>query len=225
MIKIFDIEVDEELVSFVDNEVLVDLNLDKTEYWKGFSSLINEFNPLNQKLLNKRTNLQQLINEWHSKRAGREINQEEYKKFLYDIGYLVYEGPDFIIETKNIDSEIANISGPQLVVPITNARYALNAVNARWGSLYDAIYGTDVLGSIPESNSYDPIRGDNVINYAKSHFDKTVPLIHGSWTSVQKFELEENKIVFYHLNKTKTFLKDDKQFIGYRLNESKKINN
>ena len=222
-IKIFDIKVDEALMDFVNNEALINLKIDKNKFWEGFSNLINEFNPLNKELLDIRTSLQNQINEWHKKRSGKEIDKAEYKSFLYEIGYISKKGPEFKIDTSNTDPEIANVSGPQLVVPITNARYAINAVNARWGSLYDAIYGTDVLGSLPSTNSYDSFRGDQVIKYVKSYLDKILPLTEGSWKDIKKFELKNNQIFFYLLNENKSKLKEENQALGYKLNLSNHI--
>ena len=170
--KIFDIEIDEKLLNFINNLVLNDLNINNNFFWEGCSNLINELNPKNKKLINHRAFLQEKINIWHKENIGKEIVANEYKDFLCQIGYIVKEGPEFKIDTTNTDSEISLISGPQLVVPITNARYALNAVNARWGSLYDAIYGTDVLGNFPKLNTYESVRGEKVIHYVKSYFDE-----------------------------------------------------
>ena len=222
-IKIFDIQVDEQLLNFVDNEILKDLNIDNTHFWGSFSDLINVFNPLNKGLIDKRFNFQKQLNEWHINRAGTDINGEEYKKFLYKIGYLIQEGPPFKICTNNTDPEISKISGPQLVVPITNARYALNAVNARWGSLYDAVYGTDVLGNLPTNNEYDSNRGNAVIEYSKKYLDKIFPLSEGSWRDIKKIDLQKNQLFFYLNNNTKALLKDNKNFVGYKLNDSNEI--
>jgi len=185
-IKISNIKIEEDLFNFMNNEVLFGLGIDSDKYWKDFSTIVNEFVPLNLELLDKRKLLQQQIDEWHKKRTGKEIDIKDYQKFLYDIGYIVNEGPDFKISTTNTDPEISNISGPQLVVPITNARYALNAVNARWGSFYDAIYGTDVLGSLPDSSQYDAKRGEQVKKYAKTYLDKILPFKKGVWENVKK---------------------------------------
>ena len=222
-IKIFDIKVDENLLNFINNEIFLDLDINRESFWKGFSNLINEFNPINKEILKKRSLLQNKINDWHKKRAGEEIDKNEYKNFLYDIGYIVKEGPDFKISTDNIDPEICKISAPQLVVPITNVRYALNAVNARWGSLYDAIYGTNVLGSLPKSDSYNSDRGNEVIKYSKNHLNKALPLFKGKWEDIKKFEIKKDELFFYLTNNEKTFLKEKKQFAGYRISKSKSI--
>ena len=222
-IKISNIKIEEDLFNFMNNEVLFGLGIDSDKYWKDFSIIVNEFFPLNLELLDKRKLLQQQIDEWHKKRTGKEIDIKDYQKFLYDIGYIVNEGPNFKISTTNTDPEISNISGPQLVVPITNARYALNAVNARWGSFYDAIYGTDVLGSLPDSSQYDATRGEQVKKYAKTYLDKILPLKKNVWKNVKKFKLHNNKILFSFLDKSETELKENNQFVGYRLGQLNKV--
>ncbi|PPR45823.1 MAG: Malate synthase G, partial [Alphaproteobacteria bacterium MarineAlpha5_Bin8] len=218
--KIFNIEVDENLLNFINNEVLKNLSINADLFWEEFSNLINLFNPLNKKLLDQREIFQNKISRWHKKHTSREIDLSEYKSFLYDIGYIVEEGSEFKIDTTNTDPEIADISGPQLVVPITNARYSLNAVNARWGSLYDAVYGTDVLGDLPKSNSYDAKRGAKVIDYVKSYFDKILSLTKGLWKDVEKFELKDDQIFFILKDETKTQLINKNQIVGYKLNSS-----
>ena len=218
--KIFDIEIDEKLLNFINNLVLYDLNINNNVFWEGCSNLINELNPKNKKLINHRAFLQEKINIWHKENIGKEIATNEYKDFLYQIGYIVKEGPEFKIDTTNTDSEISLISGPQLVVPITNARYALNAVNARWGSLYDAIYGTDVLGNFPKLNTYESVRGEKVIHYVKSYFDEILPLIKGTWKNIVRFELRDNQLFFQLLDETITQLKDNNQILGYILDSS-----
>ena len=155
MIDKFNLKIDTHLYEFINNEVLQGLDLDKEIFWSNFSNIVDEFNPINKKLLKKRKDIQIKINEWNKNYKGKDVNIEDYKKFLVEIEYLIKEGDKFKVETTNIDPEIAYICGPQLVVPITNARYALNAVNARWGSFYDAIYGTNVLGSLPNLKKYD----------------------------------------------------------------------
>tara|TARA_Y100000741_G_scaffold333259_1_gene289762 strand:- start:632 stop:2794 length:2163 start_codon:yes stop_codon:yes gene_type:complete len=223
-IKIFDIYVDEKILDFVNNAVLKELDINTDSFWKGFSNLINKFISLNKALLDKRKNLQKLIDKWHQDRIGKEIDIAEYQKFLFKIGYIVDEGSSFKIDTKNTDPEICLISGPQLVVPITNARYALNAVNARWGSLYDAVYGSNVLGSLPESNIYDSNRGRDVIEYSRSYLDKNFALKKGSWKNIEKLELDNDKILFHLQDKTTTLIEDNNQIVGYKLNATKELN-
>ena len=144
-ININSLKVSESLSNFIDNELLKDTGISSDKFWVGFEKTINELEPRNRELIEFREILQKKIDAWHIQNKGNEINLEDYKKFLIEIGYLKEEGPDFTIETKNVDDEITKIAGPQLVVPIMNARYALNAANARWMSLYDSLYGTDVI--------------------------------------------------------------------------------
>ena len=152
----------------------------------GFAQILTDLAPKNRALLEKRAELQRQLDAWHKARAGQPHDAAAYRAFLEEIGYLVPEGPDFAIETENTDPEIALIPGPQLVVPIMNARYALNAANARWGSLYDALYGTDALGDLPEGKGYNPARGARVIAAAKSFLDGVLPLADGSWAEAMR---------------------------------------
>jgi malate synthase len=184
-------------------------------FWKGFSNLIKNYSPINKQLLKKRDYLQKEINAWHQNQIGKKINPQVYKSFLLEIGYLMSEGDDFQIETKDIDPEIGIMSGPQLVVPVTNARYTINAVNARWGSLYDAIYGSDVLDDGPVSSSYDPERGERVITFSKSHLDQFAPLINYSWSEVSKIAVTNNSLSLFS-GKTTISLLEQSQFLGYR---------
>ena len=154
-IKINNLKVSEKLSKFVNGELLKNTNVSTENFWLGLEKTLDELAPKNRELIKFRENLQNKIDDWHIKNKGKEFNLVEYKKFLLEIGYLKSEGPDFKIETKNVDEEIANIAGPQLVVPIMNARYALNAANARWMSLYDSLYGTDVIEQSEDSVSSD----------------------------------------------------------------------
>ena len=158
-------KINEELYNFVNNEVLDGTGISKDDFWTGFVKAVNELASINKNLLKKRDDLQKQIDDWHIKNKGN-FEFANYKSFLKEIGYIVEEKGDFKIETSNVDDEIAKIAGPQLVVPVDNARYALNAANARWGSLYDALYGTDVIGEdggCEKSGSYNPKRGEKVI--------------------------------------------------------------
>ena len=139
------LKISEELLSFVNKELLKDLDISSEKFWKGFDHAVHDLAPKNKELIQIRENLQKKIDDWHIKNKGNEIEIEQYKKFLKEIGYLKEEGSDFKIETKNVDDEITQIAGPQLVVPIMNARYTLNAANARWVSLYDSLYGTNTV--------------------------------------------------------------------------------
>jgi len=206
-----------ELLDFINNELLPDTGISKKRFWDGLSKYAHELATQNKNLLAFREILQKKVDIWHRDKKRKKINTKKYLKFLKEIGYLKKEGKKFQIQTKNVDSEISTIAGPQLVVPVMNARYALNAANARWGSLYDALYGTDV---IPESNGaergkkYNYIRGEKVIKYARNFLDASVPLEKGSWKDLVKIPRVEN-------NKLKLKLKNPKQFVGY----SKKSNN
>jgi len=215
--NIGNLKVSEILADFVNKELLEGTNLKPEKFWEGFDKVIHELAPKNKELINIREDIQNKINDWHKANKGNEINLENYKKFLKDIGYLKEEGPDFKIETKNVDEEITSVAGPQLVVPIMNARYALNAANARWMSLYDSLYGTDVIEESEDSTSqrYDPERGELVIKYGREFLDKYFPLNDFSWkkitgTAIQDGELKVLKGIDV------TTLKEKIKFIGHR---------
>jgi len=206
-----------ELLDFVNNELLPGTNVTKENFWSGLDKSAHELAPKNRKLLEFRENLQKKIDIWHKDKRGEKIDIKEYSNFLIKIGYLKKEGKKFQIETKNVDSEISSIAGPQLVVPVMNARYALNAANARWGSLYNALYGTDVIlesNGAERGKKYNHIRGEKVIKYARNILDAHVPLQKGSWKNIKEIPKVENN----HLNLK---LKKPKQFVGY----TKKLNN
>ena len=219
-----DLKINENLFNFINNDVLSGLNISKDFFWEAFSKIIYDLAPINYKLLKKREVIQAQINEWHKLNKYKDFNLNQYKNFLKKIEYIVEEGGNFQIETKNVDPEIATICGPQLVVPITNARYALNAVNSRWGSLYDAVYGTDILGKLPDSNEYNKERGEKVINYAKSYLDKIFPLEKQSWKNIVEIRLEEKKLKFFLDKENFVTLKYPKQIIGFKINSHQKLN-
>ncbi len=176
------ISIDSALHGFVTESVLAPLALDADRFWADLAALLERFVPVNRKLLEKRDDLQAKIDDWHRARKGQPVNAMEYRTFLYDIGYLVTEPQPFAIGTQNVDPEIATMAGPQLVVPSLNDRFVLNAANARWGSLYDAYYGTDALDAAPaQPGGYDPVRGAAVVKAAKAFLDEAVPLAQGSW--------------------------------------------
>jgi malate synthase len=198
------------LLDFVNNELLPGTDVNKENFWAGLDKYAHELAPKNRKLLQFRENLQKKIDIWHRDKKGEKIDIKKYSNFLVEIGYLKKEEKKFQIETKNVDSEISTIAGPQLVVPVMNARYALNAANARWGSLYNALYGTDV---IPESvasrgNKYNPKRGEKVIEYARNVLDSYVPLQNASWKNIAEIPKVES-------GKLSLKLKNPKQFVGY----------
>ena len=184
--KINNLSVSSELLNFVNDELLQNIQLPIEKFWLDFDKAIHELTPRNKELIKIREDLQKKIDEWHIKNKGNKINIEEYKKFLKEIGYLKEIGSDFKIETTNIDKEISSIAGPQLVVPIMNERYALNAANARWMSLYDSLYGTDIIEQSEDSVSerYDPLRGEMVIKYGRDFLDKYFPLKDLSWKKI-----------------------------------------
>ena len=209
--------VSEELLSFVNSELLENLEISPEKFWSGFNDVVHELAPKNKELIKFREDLQKKIDDWHINRKNKEFNLDEYKKFLLEIDYLKKEGPDFKIETENVDEEIASIAGPQLVVPIMNARYALNAANARWMSLYDSLYGTDVIEQSEDSVSerYDPLRGEMVIKYARNFLDKYFPLAGLSWSQITSFAIKYGKLKV--LKGADIFdLKDEKKFVGHR---------
>ncbi|WAC23934.1 malate synthase G [Blastomonas sp. SL216] len=176
------ISIDSALHGFITESVLAPLALDADRFWADFAALLERFVPVNRKLLEKREDLQAKIDDWHRARKGQPFNAMEYRTFLYDIGYLVTEPQPFSIGTENVDPEIATMAGPQLVVPSLNDRFVLNAANARWGSLYDAYYGTDALdAAAAQPGGYDPVRGAAVVKAAKAFLDEAVPLAAGSW--------------------------------------------
>jgi len=179
------LRVDERLAGFLESEVLVSLGRDLGAFWQGFAKLLADLAPRNTALLAKREELQAQIDAWHTERAGQPHDAAAYKAFLQDIGYLVPEPGEFTIGTQNVDAEIATMAGPQLVVPILNARFLLNAANARWGSLYDALYGTDALDApSARPGGYDEARGAAVIARARAFLDETFPLLEGSWVDL-----------------------------------------
>ena len=216
-ININKLKVSESLSKFVKDELLKDTNISSDDFWLGFEKTVEELEPKNRQLINFRETLQKKIDAWHIKNKSNEFNLTEYKKFLVEIGYLKEEGPDFSIDTKNVDDEITKIAGPQLVVPIMNSRYALNAANARWMSLYDSLYGTDVIEQSEDSVSerYDPLRGEMVIKYGRDFLNKYFPLKDMSWSKITTVAVKEGS--FKALKGVETFdLVDEEKFIGHR---------
>ncbi len=184
-----------ELADFIENRALPGTGVSSEDFWSGLSRMVQELGPKNKALLAKRAKIQGRVDGWHLARTGQDHDAAAYQAFLREIGYLVEEGTDFQIETAKVDPEIALTPGPQLVVPITNARFALNAANARWGSLYDALYGTDATGDLPEGKGYDTARGARVIAWAKAFLDDAVPLENGSWSDVSGLSVEGGALV------------------------------
>ena len=195
-IQIGGLQVAEILHDLVATEIIPGTGVTADRFWQGFESILDDLGPVNRQLLGKRKNLQQQIDQWHKDRLGQSIDADEYREFLIRIGYLVSEGDAFSVLTQNVDEEIAHTAGPQLVVPVTNARFALNAANARWGSLYDALYGTDVIdetGGTERRNDYNPARGAQVIAKAAAFLDQAVPLANASHARVTAYLLKEGR--------------------------------
>ncbi len=218
-IEISGLKVAKVLREFIESEALPGTGVKPEVFWAGLAGLVRDLAPKNKALLAKRDDLQAKLDHWHQARKGKPLDFTAYKAYLSEIGYLVPAGPDFAVETKNVDPEIAAMAGPQLVVPVTNARYALNAANARWGSLYDALYGTDVLpedGGATRAGSYNPVLGAKVIAFARALLDEIAPLAEGSHTDVVGYTIETGRLFTAMKGGTKSFLKDGAAFAGYR---------
>ena len=204
-----------ELYDFIENEALPGSGLDSATYWKNFEQVVVDLSPKNKTLLAKRDDLQAKIDEWH---RNNKFELEAYKAFLKEIGYLLPEVEDFQISTENVDEEIALLAGPQLVVPVRNARYCLNAANARWGSLYDALYGFDVISDengAEKGKDYNPVRGEKVVAFAKNFLNETFPLISGSHADATQYTVAHNALVVTLKDGTQTTLAHAAQFVGY----------
>ncbi|MFT4149573.1 MAG: malate synthase G [Paracoccaceae bacterium] len=189
------LQVDARLAAFVEQQALPGTGIAADAFWKGLAEGVAEFGPRNREALAIRDRMQAQIDDWHRARKGQPMDRQAYTDFLKNIGYLVDEGPDFQIGTANVDPEMSLIPGPQLVVPVMNARYALNAANARWGSLYDALYGTDAMGDLPAGKGYDPARGARVIEWGREFLDTAVPLADASWKDARGFRVEGGALV------------------------------
>ena len=201
------------LFDFINNEALPGTNIKSDDFWNKFEKVVHELSPINKNLLKKREIIQKKIDEWHKNNKGQDLDKKKYLTFLKSISYITEEKENFKIETSNVDEEIASLAGPQLVVPVDNARYALNAANARWGSLYDALYGTDVISG-SRGKGYNEERGKKVIKYVKNFLDETAPLSNSSWQNVSKIEIRDEDVIFIADNK-ENVLKNKNQFTGY----------
>ena len=216
--KINDLKINQTLFDFINTEVIPGTNLDIDKFWDKFSKVVHELSPINRQLLKKREDIQKQIDEWHLNNPKEKFNKNKYIQFLKSISYLVEEGNDFKINTSNVDDEIAKIAGPQLVVPVDNARYALNAANARWGSLYDALYGTDVIPG-DKGKSFNKDRGDKVIEYSRNFLDEIFPLNNNSWKNVDQIKVEGKDLIL-NTDKGKSNLNNPNQFIGFNGDKS-----
>ena len=217
-IKLGGLTVSKELEEFLSNEVLEGLNLEADNFWASLESILNDFGPKNRALLEKRALIQSQIDTWHIERKGQPHDHVAYKEFLTTIGYLVEEGPDFEISTENVDPEIKEIAGAQLVVPVMNARFSLNAANARWGSLYDALYGTNVIseeGGAEKAGGYNSVRGDKVIEFSKNFLNDMAPLSNGTYQDITAFRIDSGALEITLSDQSKVTLVDRSQFCGY----------
>ena len=213
------LQVAKQLEKLLAEEILPGLNINDEEFWDSFNHIVEEFVPRNKSLVEDREDLQKQIDQWHLDRRGQKHNHEEYKTFLKQIGYWVEGTDDFQITTSEVDPEISEIAGPQLVVPVMNARFSLNAANARWGSLYDALYGTDMIseeGGAERGGAYNPVRGDKVIEFSKSLLNETIPLSQGTYQEVTSFQVNDGNLEVTLSDQSKVGIKDQNKFIGFR---------
>jgi malate synthase len=213
------LKVDKELHDFIVEEALPGTGISADAFWSGLGGVVRDLSPKVAALLKQRDALQEKIDAWHKSRGGAGFEQREYEDFLHEIGYLQPAPQPGHITTRNVDDEIARIAGPQLVVPMSNARYALNAANARWGSLYDALYGTDAIsdaGDLTRAGDYNPKRGERVIKMAKDFLDRAVPLAEGSHAKVTEYAVENGALLATLIDGKEIGLRDPEQFVGYR---------
>ncbi|MEK4082204.1 MAG: malate synthase G [Solibacillus sp.] len=217
-VQVGNLQVAEVLFQFINEQVLPNSGVEQTAFWDGFDKLVHELAPENKALLAQRDALQVQINEWHKGNKGN-FQFADYKAFLEEIGYVEPKAEDFQVETENVDAEIAYQAGPQLVVPVSNARYAINAANARWGSFYDALYGTDVISDedgTEAGKGYNPIRGNKVIDYAKKFLDQAAPLKAASHKDAITYKIAESKLVITLVNGETTTLAEPEKLVGYQ---------
>ncbi len=211
-----DLQVSEELDKLISEKVCVNIDVEPEQFWNSFNEVVKEFTPRNKALLAEREELQTKIDNWH--KENKEFDKETYKSFLKKIGYWVDTNEDFEIETTNVDAEISTIAGAQLVVPVMNARFALNAANARWGSLYDALYGTDMISEddgAERGGAYNPVRGDKVIEFSKNFMNENFPLSSGTYQEIAAFQINDGNLEITLKDQTKVTLTDNDKFIGY----------
>ncbi|WP_065760753.1 malate synthase G [Pseudomonas defluvii] len=218
-VQVGGLQVAKVLFDFVNNEAIPGTGINAEQFWVGAEKIINDLAPKNKALLAKRDDLQAKIDAWHQARKGQAHDAAAYKAFLQEIGYLLPEAADFQISTENVDDEIARMAGPQLVVPVMNARFALNASNARWGSLYDALYGTDAIseaGGAEKGKGYNKVRGDKVIAFARAFLDESAPLAAGSHVDATAYRIENGELVVALKGGSNSGLRDDAQLIGFQ---------
>ncbi len=218
-VQVGGLQVAKVLFDFVNNEAIPGTGLDADQFWAGAEKIINDLAPKNKALLAKRDALQAQIDGWHQARQGQAHDASAYKAFLQEIGYLLPEAADFQATTQNVDEEIAHMAGPQLVVPVMNARFALNASNARWGSLYDALYGTDAISEeegAEKGKGYNKVRGDKVIAFARAFLDEATPLAAGSHVDSTAYKIVDGKLVVTLKGGSNSGLRDDAQLVGYQ---------
>ena len=214
-----ELHVAKELDDLLVEEILPGLNVTHDEFWTSFNKIVKNFSQKNKSLITEREKLQKKIDKWHLDRKGQKHNHQEYKSFLKEIGYWVEKTNDFQITTSGVDPEISETAGPQLVVPVMNARFALNAANARWGSLYDALYGTDMISEeegAERGGAYNPVRGDKVIEFSKTFLNQTIPLSKGSYQDITSFQVIDGSLEITLSNQSKVGLREDNKFIGYK---------
>ena len=207
------LKISSRLFDFINNEVIPGTTINSDEFWIKFAKIVHELAPLNKSLIQKREDIQKKIDAWHKQNKDKELNKKEYTEFLKSISYIAEEKEDFSIETADVDSEISSIAGPQLVVPVDNARYALNAANARWGSLYDALYGTDVIPG-DKGKGYNEERGNKVIVYVRKFLDEIAPINDLIWNKITSIQIKNEDVVFLN-GKEENYLKHKNQFIGF----------
>ena len=213
------LKISSKLFNFINNEVIPGTNIKPDEFWDNFEKVVHELAPINKTLIDKRENIQKKIDGWHIKNKDKDFDKKEYTEFLKSISYINEEKEDFNIETANVDSEISSVAGPQLVVPVDNARYALNAANARWGSLYDALYGTDVISG-NKGKEFSKERAYKCITYVRNFLDEIAPLEKFSWNEIVGIQIKNKNLVFL-LGKEEIYLKDKNQFIAFNGEEEK----
>ncbi len=213
------LQIASQLHDLVVNDIIPGTGVDPDAFWAGFESILSDLGPVNKALLEKRESLQTQIDDWHDANRGKANDQAAYKAFLQDIGYLLPEGPDFAITTENVDTEICAQAGPQLVVPAKNARFALNAANARWGSLYDALYGSDAIseaGGAEKAGAYNPVRGAKVVAFARKHLDDAAPLVEASHSDANSYTVSDGNLLVGLKDGGETTLQSPEKCIGYR---------